>query len=284
MIRECFTCRPGNAIVGADFPSLELFTLAQTCYTWFGHSALGEMLKAGTDPHTAFASKLVGCSYEEGLVLKDAEEKGSFYDKRQIAKAFNFGKPGGLGPQKLCDLAMTPAHGRTYISLEDSREYGKVWLQTFPEMTEYFARVNKLLYGKETGTIVIPGTGFVRGGAKYCAIANTPFQGLGAACAKNAMWLVAKAEYTEPESPLFGSRTVAMVHDEILAECKLQVVHEAGHELARLMVLGANKYLPDCPIPLAKVKPVAMLRWSKIAKPVFDAGGRLIPWTPAVAA
>ncbi len=281
MIRECFCARPGRAIVGADLPQLELYTLSQTCYTWFGHSALGEMLKAGIDPHTAFASKLYGCTYDEGIVLKDAEDK-KFYDKRQIAKAFNFGKPGGLGPQKLCDLAMTPQYGRTYISLDDSKEYGKVWLQTFPEMKEYFAKVNQLLYGKETGTIVIPGTGFVRGGAKYCAIANTPFQGLGAACAKNAMWLVAKAEYTEPASPLFGSRTVAMVHDEILAECDLAVVHEAGHDLARLMTLGVNKYLPACPIPLAKVKPVAMLRWSKVARQVFE-NGRLVPWE-AVAA
>ncbi len=276
MIRECFCPRTGNAIIAADFPGLELFTLAQTCYTWFGHSALGDMLKAGIDPHTAFASKLYKCTYEEGLAFKDDEDPG-FYPKRQIAKAFNFGKPGGLGPQKLCDLAMTPQYGRTCISLEDSKEYGKVWLQTFPEMKEYFAKVKSLLYGRETGTIVIPGTGFVRGGAKYCAISNTPFQGLGAACAKHATWLVAKAEYVDVASPLFGSRTVAMVHDELLAECKLAVVHEAGHELARLMTLGANKYLPDCPIPLAKVKPVAMLQWSKKAKPVF-VDGRLVPW------
>ncbi len=276
MIREIFVARQGCAIVAADLPQLELYTLSQTCYTWFGHSALGEMLKAGTDPHTAFASKLFGCTYERGLSLKDDEDK-PFYDKRQIAKAFNFGKPGGLGPQKLCDLAMTPQYGRTFISLEESKEYGKVWLQTFPEMKEYFAKVNSLLFGKETGTIVIPGTGFVRGGAKYCAIANTPFQGLGAACAKNATWLVAKAEYAEPGSPLFGSRTLAMVHDELLAECRLAVVHEAGHELARLMTVGVNKYLPDCPIPLSKVKPVAMLQWSKVAKPVY-VDGRLVPW------
>lgn len=280
MIRECFTPRPGKAIIQGDFPQLELFSLSQCCYTWLGHSALGEMLKAGIDPHTAFASKLAGCTYERGLELNKTKDD-AFYKKRQVAKAFNFGKPGGLGPKKIVELAASPAYKVT-ITEAEAKDYGKTWLQTFPEMVEYFARVNKLLYGGETGTIVIPGTNFVRGGAKYCAMSNTGFQGLGAACAKNAMWLVAKAQYVDTSSPLFGARTVAMVHDELLAECDIEVVHEAAHELVRLMVEGANKYLPNCPIALSRMEPTAMLQWSKKAAQVF-VDGRLVPWVPKAA-
>lgn len=277
MIRECFQARPGKIFIQADFPQLELYTLAQVCYTWLGQSALGDMLKAGIDPHTQFASKLAKCAYEEGMALKDAKDK-KFTKYRQIAKAFNFGKPGGLGPKKLVDLAATPAYGRTVITEAEARRYGTEWFETFPEMRLYFERVNQLLGGGETGTVVLPFTGFVRGGAKYCALCNTPFQGLGAACAKRAMWYVAKAQYTETQSPLFGSRTVAMVHDELIGECDEAACHDAAFELGRLMTKGANEFLPDVPIVMSKMEPTAMRFWSKEATQVFDQQGRLIPW------
>lgn len=276
MIRECFVPRPGKVFIQSDFPQLELFTLAQCCYTWLGQSALGEMLKAGIDPHTQFAAKLAGVSYEEGCRLKDAKDK-HFLKLRQIAKAFNFGKMGGLGPKKLVDLAATPAYGRTKITEAESRKYGKEWLEMLPEMTLYFDRVNRLLAGRETCTIVLPSTGAVRGGTMYCAACNNGPQGLGAVCAKNAMWLVSKAQYTEPQSPLFGTRTCAMVHDEIIAEADEDTCHESAHELSRLMVVGANKFLPDVPIALSRMEPVVMRRWSKEASQVFI-DGRLVPW------
>lgn len=276
MIRECFVPRPGRVFIQGDFPSLELFCLSQVCYSWFGHSALGEMLKAGTDPHTAFASKLARCTYDQGLVLAKSKDP-KFYKYRQISKCFNFGKPGGLGHRKLCDLAATPAYGRVIITETESKGYGKEWLETFPEMQEYFAKINATLAGNETGTTKIPLTGFVRGGAKYCALANTPFQHLGAACAKNAMWLVAKAMYTEPESPLWGARTVAMVHDELIGEAEEATCHESAHELVRLMVVGANKFLPDCPIALSRMEPTIFRKWSKNASQKWE-NGRLVSW------
>jgi DNA polymerase I-like protein with 3'-5' exonuclease and polymerase domains len=282
MIRECFVPRTGKIFIQADFPQLELYTLAQCCYTWLGHSALGEMLKKGVDPHTAFASKLAKVPYEEGCLLKDSGDK-PFYRKRQVAKAFDFGKPGGLGNKKLKELAASPAYKVT-ITDEEAIEYSLEWHEMFPEMKPYFARVNKLLYGKETCTIVLPGTGFVRGGAKYCAACNTGFQGLGAACFKHAMWLVAKAQYVDTSSPLFGSRTVAGVHDEIIAETDPGPgMSPAAFCLAHTMADAANKFLPDCPIAHEKMLPTAMWCWSKDAKTVLDADGRLVPWVPKAA-
>ncbi len=279
-IRECFTARPGTAYIQADFPSLELFTLAQCCYSWLGHSALGDMLKAGIDPHTAFAAVLAGISYEEGLaLLKSGTKEGEHFKKvfRQIAKAFNFGSPGGLGAAKLVTLAGSKAYKVT-ISEYEARKYKKVWLQTFPEMTEYFARVNASLGSDKLATVEIPGTGFVRGGAMYCAACNTGFQGLGAACAKNAMWRVAQEQYADPTSALFGCRTVAFVHDEIICEAPEGNVHDAAFRLAKVMVDGANEFLPDCPIPLKKMEATAMRYWSKGAFQLFDQYGRLQAW------
>ncbi len=280
MIRECFVPRKGRILIGCDYPQLELYGLAQCCYSWLGHSALGEMLKSGIDPHTAFASKLAKCSYAEGKIRKDNELDDDFYKKRQVAKAFNFGKPGGLGNTRLIELAKSPAY-RVEISMDEAVSYSEEWVTTFPEMPEYFARINKMVKGRDTCTIVLPGTGFVRGGANYCAANNTGFQGIGAACFKNAMWKVAKEEYVNTSSPLFGSRTVAGVHDEILAETDPGPgLHDAAYCLGWTMADAANEFLPDCPIARSKMHPFAMWAWSKIAKPVFNADGRLIPWEP----
>ncbi len=287
-VRECFVPRPGNVFPQGDYPQLELFTLAQCCYTWLGYSTLGDMLKKGIDPHTSFAATLAGVSYEEGAKL--AKTKGHFKDNlRQIAKVFNFGKPGGLGPAKLVTLANTDAYGNVKFdedpekAIVKAKEYGKVWLETFPEMKDYFARVNTLLKNKEKrATVTLPGTGFVRGGAPYCAACNTGFQGLGAACAKNALYLVARAQYAEPASVLYGTRTAWFVHDEIAIEAPEATAHECALELVRLMIVGANEFLPDVPYTAEKMAdvPTIMRRWSKDAKQVWH-NGRLIPWEAA---
>ncbi len=276
-VRECFIPRPSKVFVSADYPQLELYCLAQVCYDWLGHSALGEMLNKGIDPHTAFAAVLMGISYEEGVRLKEAED-ATFYRFRQVAKAFDFGKPGGLGHDRLIELAASKAY-KVAITKKEAKQYDKVWRQTFPEMEEYFAIANNAVGYEGFGTVTIPQTGFIRGGARYCALCNTPFQGLGAACAKNAMFLVAQAEYAATNSPLFGSRTIAMIHDEIIAEtADGPGMHEAAYELSYLMSVAANEYLPNCPIPASRIQPVAMRKWSKKAFQIFDANKRLVAW------
>lgn len=279
-IRECFVPRAGKVFIQGDLPQLELYTLAQCCYAWLGYSTLGEMLKKGIDPHTSFAAKIGGISYEEGVKLNKAKDHRFSKELRQIAKVFNFGKPGGLGPKKLVTLGASDAYKVT-ITEKQAKEYGAEWLKVFPEMKEYFARVNFLVSNTaKLATVTLPCTGFTRGGAMYCAACNTGFQGLGAACAKNGMYLVARAEYAEPASPLYGARTVAMVHDELIAEADEATCHESAHELVRLMVVGANAFLPDVPIALEKMEPTVMRVWSKDAKQVWK-NGRLVPWEMA---
>lgn len=281
-IRQAFMPRPGNVFIQADFPQLELYTLAQCCYKWLGYSKLGDMLNEGLDPHLSFAATLLDISYEEA----NKNKKRSDVDQaRQIGKVFNFGKPGGMGNKKLKVWAR-----KTYgveLTLEQLEQYTFTWHETLPEMRQYFARVNAM-FGEDLERISIE-TLFTerhRGGATYCAACNNGFQALGVDCAKRALCLVAEAEYVGP-GPLFGCRTVAFVHDEIIAECPSEPtsngdVHDAAHELARLMVQGANEFLPDVPILLSKMEPTAMTVWSKEAKQVWSGEGseRLIPWSP----
>ncbi len=272
-IREAFAPRPGKVFAAADYPQLELYTLAQCCATWLGQSKLAEALNAGLDPHLAMAAQIVGCSYEEAASRISDED---IDNARQTAKVANFGFPGGLGIAKLCLFAK-----KTYgVDLTEAaaKRLKAQWYAQWPEMPHYFARINALCdndSGKASVETLF--TKRYRGGASYCAACNNGFQALGADCAKEALWRVCREQYDVPSSALYNTRTVAFVHDEIIIEAPGASAHEAAMRLADVMVEGANTYLPDVRIRRAKVKPLLMSRWSKKAKPVF-ANGRLVSW------
>ena len=289
-IREAFIARDGRVLAQCDYPTLELYTLAQCCMTTFGESRLAEALNEGLDPHLWFAAKMLRITYEEATVRKkDAEIK----KKRQLAKAANFGFPGGMGAKKFVTATrkgvMAAARGegvdpkQAWADLDLDEERAKSlkqeWFQAFPEMAQWFSRADSLKTTEDgRGSVESLFTRRFRGQATYCARCNTPFQGLAADCAKRAGWLITRAMYVEPTSPLFNCRIVAFVHDEFIAEVPDdERAHDAAYVMARLMMVGANEYLPDVPIPWTKMEPLLMRRWSKNAQPKF-VDGRLVPW------
>lgn len=285
--REAFKARPGCIYVQNDYPTLELYTLAQCCISWFGYSKLAEALRLG-DPHLWVASIILNKPLEWCIANRKTPE---VEQARKLAKPANFGYPGGMGIKKF--VASTRKSVIKYegrdgweslgLTEERARQLKDEWLTAFPEMQEYFARVQQLT-DTDDGLAMVETlfTGRWRGKATYCATANNGFQALGADCAKNAVWRVAEAQYTQRSSPLFNSRTVAFVHDELIVECKDDGrAHDVAFELAKVMADAANEFLPDIPIPLAKMEPTAMYRWSKKAKQRFDANGRLLAWDAA---
>ena len=277
-VRQAFIPRPGKVFAQSDFPQLELYTLAQCCYSWLGFSKLGDALNAGLDPHLAMAAKIVGCTYDEASANKTREDVDH---ARQIGKVFNFGKPGGLGAAKLVLWAR-----KTYgvvLTKAQVEGYTAQWYEAFPEMRAYFARVNAMFGdGVERASVETLFTHRHRGGASYCAACNNGFQALGVDCAKSALTLVAEAQYCDRASPLYGGRTVAFVHDEIIAEVDDGPgASDAALELGRLMMVGANRYLPNVPIVAAKMEPALMRVWSKEAKQIW-LDGKLVPWTPSL--
>lgn len=275
-VRQAFVPRPGKVFIQADYPQLELYTLAQCCFSWCGYSKLGEAINAGLDPHLAMAATILGISYDEAKANKKRHDVDH---ARQTAKVANFGFPGGLGPAKLILFARKAYE--VILTVEQAKALKEQWFGTWPEMRDYFGRVNAL-FGEdvERASVETLFTERHRGGATYCAACNNGFQALGADCAKTAICLVAEAEYCNETSALYGSRTVAFVHDEIIAETDDgPAVHDAAFELARLMVEGANRYLKDVPMRMDRMEPTAMRAWSKEAKQVFK-DGRLVPWAP----
>ncbi len=288
--REAFIARPGFVFMQCDFPTLELYTLAQCCISWLGWSKLAETLKAGKDPHLMVAATILNKSYEwcaENVKLPEVKKA------RTLAKFANFGFPGGMGIKKfrasvrkqIMARAKSIEEGRrTWADLnlteERAKQLKEEWFFAFPEMREYFKRISAQGDDTDDGlaNVVTLFTERHRGRATYCARSNNGFQALGADCAKNAMWRVVQKQYAMPGNPLFNTRTNAFVHDEIIGEVQIARAHAAAFELGRTMADAANEFLPDVPIPYEKMQPTLMKRWSKLAEQKFNSDGELVAW------
>lgn len=272
-IRECFVPSEGWVFAQADYSGLELSTLAEVCINVVGFSKLGEAINAGHDPHLMMAANILGISFEEAVARKGEK---AIKKARQLAKVANFGFPGGLGAATFVAFARA---SKVVITEEEAKRLKAQWLETWPEMSRYFAWVNALPEDAEGRTVVQLYTGRVRGGATYTAACNSMFQGLGADATQRAGFYIARACYAEPDSPLYGCRIVAYIHDEFILECPADRAPEAAEELARLMMKHANELLRNVPV---KTEPVLMSLWCKDARALRDPAGRLVPWSPSL--
>lgn len=272
-VRECFVPRRGYVFAQADYGILELRALAQVLLAMFGKSAMAEALQAGRELHLEMAARLLGIPYEEAVARKKEPE---VKEARQLAKAANFGFPGGLGATAMQGYAK--AAYQVTMSEQEARDLRAAWLKAYPEMEQYFRHVAQLVERNGGGyQQEAVGSRRLRGDCGFTDGCNGYFQSLAADGAKAAGWLITKECYTVPSSPLFGARVVAFVHDEYLLEVPEEKAPEAAERLAALMVEGMRRYIPDIPII---AEPLLMRRWFKDAEPVRDAAGRLVPWTP----
>jgi len=270
--RECIIPRPGRVFFGADYSSAELVTLAQVLVETVGYSALAETLRAGIDPHLRTGADILGIPLEEAISRKgDPDVK----DARQLAKALNFGLPGGLGPATFVDYAWGSWGIR--ITKSRARQLKERWLALYPEVRDYFAIVSQRC---DTGggrfDLVQPYSGRLRGAVGYCDGCNSPFQGLAADAAKAALYRVQREGWLEI-GPLAGSRAVLFVHDEIICETDEAGAAEAAERLVEIMVEELALRCPDV-ASAADAEPWIARRWSKATKSVRDSAGRLIVW------
>jgi len=272
--RECFVPRPGHVFIAADYSQFELRTVSQVMISLLGlRPKLAAALNAGIDPHLEIARRIVECSYDDAATrLAAGDDEVDL--ARQVGKVANFGFPGGLGIGRFVHYARNQ-YG-VIITEAKAAELKEYWFQAWPEFEAYFRWVG-VQCDSGPAKFEQAFVGRFRGGCSYCEACNTMFQGLAADAAKRAGFMIAKACYVERASPLFGVRPVNFPHDEFIAEVLEARAPEAAEELARLMVVGASVYLPDVP-PLAEA--YIMRRWSKKAKPVRGADGRLAVWEP----
>lgn len=270
-VRECYRARPGTLFASADYSYAELCTLAQTCFDWFGSSKLRDAINAETDPHLVTAASILGASLDE-VVTRHAAKDPSVKDARQLAKAANFGFPGGLGAATFTEFARLTYGVR--VSEDQARELKAAFVRAFPEMELYWKKIGAACNGGSfTGQLLRSGR--QRGGLGFCDGCNYFFQGSVADAAKAAFYRLA-VEGWRGGSDFAGGRPLILMHDEIIAEVPEDRAHEAAHRLAQVMREELAKVCPDV---LIRAEPALMRRWYKEAAPVFE-HGRLIPWIP----
>jgi hypothetical protein len=269
-VRECFVPRPGKAYVAADYDAIEMRTFAQVLLDQIGHSKLAEgfIKNPRFDPHTHLAKSM----NKNWRYLSDKQRKNA----RQRAKLANFGYAGGLGISTF--LRYAAGFGLS-LTNRDAQSLKSGWFQAYPEVREYFHKISHdLSLNRGSSSVVHARSLRVRGNCTFTQCANTPFQGMTADGALHSLFLSCREMYDDHSSPLWGCRPAIFIHDEIIIECDIGKVHEAGMRLAKVMEIGMQHYVPDIPIT---VEPVAMSRWSKDACATHDEeSGRLSIWTP----
>lgn len=271
-LRQCFVPREGFYYVSVDYNGLELHTFAQ-CEIWLtGKSLMAEAINAGKDLHCMTGGTIVGCSYEEMLANKKV---GKYKRGRDLGKVGNFGALGGMGAKRL--RAQTNAKAETKedrISDEEAEATIRGWKRTW-QPKPYFEWVNSQLGdGSRLATFEQFISGRVRGRLGYTELANTTFSGLANDLTKATLLPISYECYVAEDSPLFGSRPVMLVHDEVIAEVPVERAHEAAYRLRDIMIEVGNRYVPDVPL---KASPALMRFWSKTADTKHDESGRLIP-------
>jgi DNA polymerase I-like protein with 3'-5' exonuclease and polymerase domains len=260
-VRECFIPRPGWVFIFCDYDSQEVRTLAESCFRMGLDSVLGKRYKEDPafDPHTYFAAQIMQISFEEALELKKKKDT-LLLERRQQAKAANFGFPGGLGAKTFIKFA--EGYG-VYLTLEEARDLRDNWFKTWAEMTQYFniiSNITKFGVGDVTQLL----SGRVRGQCTFTQAANTFFQGLASDVSKYALYQVAQKCFDLPgTSALVGCRPIAFIHDEIGIEAPQEYAEEAARELEKTMIESMNELCIHVP---AGASANIMTRWSKDEK------------------
>lgn len=118
--RNCFVASPGYSWISIDYSAQELRLMAD------GSKEEGfiNVLNQGEDLHC----------YAGSMMFKKTITKAD-KDLRNKAKTINFGKPYGMGPNKLADTLS--------ISIEEAENLFKVYAESFPKLNSWLARQGK---------------------------------------------------------------------------------------------------------------------------------------------
>lgn len=273
-IRDIYRAKEGHVLVSADYPTLELYTLAQTMHGMGIKGPLLDTLNAREDIHTKTAESIFG----------DAS-------LRQGAKACNFGLPGGMGARRFA------AHAKTLgleWDIEEAKSIRNRWLNHYWDVKQYlrgfdvnpwyFYRGPRDWQSKQSWLRTL---GFkedelddlssfdilqkVNGGRHYTVhlasgrvlpdrtytmASNSFFQGLGADIITYAFVDLCERLVDRPEI-----RIVAVVHDSIVLEAPKGVEQAAAAMLEASMLRALHVFCPAVNPP-REIVPEISERWS----------------------
>jgi hypothetical protein len=305
-VRETHRARDGFVFCSIDYSALELATLAQVCLWLFGKSSLADDINSGLDVHTSLAADLFGLKFEDLQALVNNKDHAA-KEMRRVAKAINFGLPGGMGPGKMVlanrkvglrfcqSINHSPECGVKKTMLRDmgnnpyivcsecldlAKQLKKRWLHVRPEMHEYFNWVTREI--ERAGVdgeaeIISLGSSYIRAGLSFSSFANHSFQHLASRGAKQALWDVTKECFVDRGSPMWGCRPLLFLHDEIFSELPEAKASAAALRMTDVMISSMKTVVPDVKIT---AEPAIMRYWSKEASSVWSEKGELLIWEP----
>jgi DNA polymerase-1 len=161
--------------------------------------------------------------------------------------------------------------------LELTEDLKRNWFAQWAEMEHYFKFIKSQCDNPLGGKLKQFVSGRWRGGLTVPNGANTLFSGLAADLAKRALCLISRECYTSENSPLWDTRPLELIHDEVTSDMPEDRASEAGWEQARLCDVALAEYCPD--VKPKNVEPALSYRWFKDAEKVV-VDGKLVPWKP----
>ena len=276
-LRGCIIPSPGMVFCAIDYSQLELCALSQVIKEMLPHiePTMLNAINDKMDLHCLTGASILDVDYEDFYAAyKDGDSEISEY--RQMAKAANFGFPGGLGNKTFIDFAKA-SYG-LILDDEQAQAIKKAYFTTFPDVKAYLNNIESFLVDTDKGTYyqckqyftdrirMVPHE-------RYCAAANTFFQGLAADGVKDAV--IKTFEYCWFEDK--ECYPIMIIHDEIIFELPSdEHLSERAAVLSEIMVETMQKWLPA--VTNIQAEPALMLRWEKGAKTIYNKAGVLQIW------
>ena len=249
--RNCFVASPGFSWISIDYSAQELRLMAD------GSKEEGfiNVLNAGEDLHCYAGSMM----FKKTITKSDKE-------LRNKAKTINFGKPYGMGPNKLADTLS--------ISIEEAEQLFKVYADSFPKLNKWLAdqgkfaknnmysltfppckrrrwypdmkKAKQLRFEVQEGDRDIWKEILMMEGQTERNGMNHPIQGTGADITKEALVGIRNLilEYNKLHSKEVA-RMLCTVHDQIDVEVIDDIAQEFADKMKQIMIESGNKYVKD---------------------------------------
>ena len=290
-VRNVIRASKGHILGLCDYSNAEMRTLSQIHLDEGRDSILAKRYKddPNFDPHLFVSAQFCGVTYEQAIEYYGDKKHPLYKDlkeKRNLAKVLNFGLAGGLGVKSFISYAKGYGFkGANILKFHEVDKSIKAWKQVYSEMVDYFkvraerAPKDEEIYrrnlawdeGAFKAVYQYPRSNRFRFCDGYTNGCNSPFQGMASDGAKNALILVFEECMFNKLSPLFGSRIVCFIHDEIIIEIPVSDIDtehytqqgkDAVDRLSALMKLGMEIMTPDIQ---AVCETTLSYRWDKEA-------------------
>ena len=270
-VRECIRPRPGFEFYNVDAKGLELRAFADLCASkgWTSTAAL--IRQGGTDAVlNALGAALARQPVPVFVARLDAKDEQAIAERTRGKNAL-YGFMGGMGPDTYVDFIAKMSKGKIKIDGAEARLLRETVFQVVPDLKTYLRWVGDSDQGDGTFNVELE-YGIARAGVWYSAKANNGFQARAAAAMSEVVIDLVEACYIGHLAP---ARPCLFVHDELLVEVPAGTGHEFEVEFLKLAEAATSRICKHVPLTW---EGELTDRYSKRAKRVEDASGRLCVW------